>query len=154
MTASEVRHAIIPLLRREPFVPVVVQLQTGERVFIDMPEQLEWLGDAILVVRRGEPKRKVEYDEIADVTPLDQVPAGPGMEYNEFQTTMRQFLRRQPFEPFVIELTDGRRLLAASRGGASFAGRFGFAFPPESGYVRFTCDQVARIASINKVQVG
>ncbi len=33
------------------------------------------------------------------------------MSKDEFHTSLRQFLGRQPFAPFVVELRDGRRLV-------------------------------------------
>ena len=48
------------------------------------------------------------------------------MTKDEFHARLRQFLQRQPFSPFVVELRDGRRLVVQqppvvfSDGAASF----------------------------------
>jgi hypothetical protein len=47
------------------------------------------------------------------------------MNAEQFKQTLRQFIRREPFRPFVVELTDGRvvevdRPPVLGGGGASF----------------------------------
>jgi hypothetical protein len=54
--------------------------------------------------------------------PLREAP----MSREDVESTLLEFLRREPFQPFVIDLADGRRLeiddrcLAINGGGATF----------------------------------
>lgn len=65
---------------------------------------------------------------------------------DQFENTLRQLLKRDPFSPFVVELKDGRMIsierprIAIGGGGASF-------FTPEYELVEFTCDETQAIRS-------
>jgi hypothetical protein len=62
----------------------------------------------------------------------------------QFDQTLRQFKHREPFEPFVVELLDGRAIeivrpnIAFNEGFASF-------FTPDSELVNFACEEVREI---------
>jgi hypothetical protein len=66
------------------------------------------------------------------------------MQREPFENTLRQFLRREPFQPFVVELLDGRTIEVArpkvviGGGGASF-------FTPDYDLIEFTCEEVRAI---------
>jgi hypothetical protein len=66
------------------------------------------------------------------------------MNRDQFENTLRQFVRREPFQPFVVELLDGRIIQIASPrvvmggGGASF-------FTPDYDLIEFTCEEVRAI---------
>jgi hypothetical protein len=63
------------------------------------------------------------------------------MEPEPFEQKLRQLLRQEPFQPFVVELVDGRLIwitepkLAMGGGGASF-------FTPSFDLVEFVCEEV------------
>ncbi len=66
------------------------------------------------------------------------------MTADDFESTMRRFLRQEPFQPFVVELLDGRVIwitrpgLALGGGGASF-------FTPEYDFIEIACGDVRTI---------
>jgi hypothetical protein len=66
------------------------------------------------------------------------------MNVEQFERTLRQSLRREPFEPFIVELIDGRVIrfdrpkLALGGGGASF-------LTPNYELVEFACEEVRAI---------
>ena len=68
------------------------------------------------------------------------------MNNEEFEETLRRFLRHKPFFPFVVELVDGRLIeidspkLVFGGGGASF-------FTPNYELVEFECEEVRAIRS-------
>jgi hypothetical protein len=63
------------------------------------------------------------------------------MNAEQLETTLRQFLHQDPFQPFVVELTGGRLIevnrprLALGGGGASF-------LTPAYDLVEFSCEEV------------
>ena len=66
------------------------------------------------------------------------------MNVEQFDDTMRLFLRREPFLPFVVELNDGRLIeiprphVAVNGGGATFV-------TPEFDWIEFECGDVRAI---------
>jgi hypothetical protein len=66
------------------------------------------------------------------------------MKADQFEQTLREFLRREPFQPFVVELVDGGVIavnhpkVAMGGGGASF-------FTPDHDLVDFECENVQAI---------
>jgi hypothetical protein len=66
------------------------------------------------------------------------------MEPEPFEQTLRHFLHREPFEPFAVEMIDGRLIwitepkLAIGGGGASF-------FTPSFDLVEILCEEVRAI---------
>jgi hypothetical protein len=154
MTRDELDRLITPLLKRDPFVPIALDLTEGERVVIDLPEQYEARPEHAMVTRRGEPRRLIDYDLIQSVTPFDQLPAGPGMGYVEFQDALRRFGWREPFIPFAIELISGRRLVVEAPKSVPFAGRFA-TYVPGNGrpFVQFSNDEVARMTTLDPASV-
>jgi hypothetical protein len=65
----------------------------------------------------------------------------------QFESTLIEFLHKEPFQPFVVELTSGqlievnRSRLAIGGGGASF-------FAPDYDLVEFSCEEVRDIRPI------
>lgn len=149
MTHDEFASAVRPLLDPARFVPIALDLSTGDRVFIDMPEQAEVRPGWVVITRRSRPTpERYGYDVIERVTPADRLPADPGgISYAEFDAAIRRLLTQDPFRPFVIELRDGRRIDLDQRGETVRAGRYVLIRPAESGpLVRVTYDQIARLA--------
>jgi len=68
------------------------------------------------------------------------------MTAEQFEQTLLQFIRRQPFEPFVVELLDGRLIeiaspkMAVGGGGASI-------LTEDFNLVEFTCKEVREMRS-------
>lgn len=61
-----------------------------------------------------------------------------------FENTLRAFLHRQPFEPFVVEMLDGR-VIAVDRPKVVFAGGAASFFTPDYDLVEFACEDVREI---------
>ena len=64
------------------------------------------------------------------------------MAKDEFETCLRQYLERRPFQPFVIELTDGRRLVIKQLPVVFSDGAASFIDPADGALVDFSHDQV------------
>jgi hypothetical protein len=58
---------------------------------------------------------------------------------------LREFVHRQPFQPFVVELLDGQSLLIDRPAMLFNGGAVGF-LSDTDGLVAFSCDEVRRIA--------
>jgi hypothetical protein len=63
------------------------------------------------------------------------------MTREQFEDTLRQFLRRKPFQAFVVELLDGR-LIPVDRPGVAFGGGAASYFAPDDDLVEFACEDV------------
>lgn len=63
---------------------------------------------------------------------------------SQFQDRLREFLHREPFEPFLIELSDGQRLLIDGEG-LAFAGSWATFLSSSYDLHTFTCEQVREI---------
>jgi hypothetical protein len=72
------------------------------------------------------------------------------MTKDEFHTRLRQFLHRRPFRPFVVELTDGRRLVIKKPNFAFSDGGAGFIDPEDGALVDFLNDDVRSIEPLKK----
>jgi hypothetical protein len=145
MIEREFRDRIRAIFRRSPLVPAVLET-TGGRVIADMPEQLE-MGSALVTVRQsgGVPPVRINYEEIERVVALDELPADR-LSYADFYAAVRPLLRAEPYQPFLLELFDGTRLVICSPNRLALAGRFGVYLPPNSRpFVHFSYDQVARV---------
>jgi len=156
MTEREFQQQTKAIFRRSPLVPVVLET-TGGRIVVDMPEQLEAQSGVVFVRRRTEPTAyRIGYEDIERVTALDELPGDPGgLSYADFSPAVRPLLRREPYQPFTLELKDGKRLLIDRPGRLSLAGRFGVFLPPgPTPLVRFTYDQVARVAPVDLTRAG
>jgi hypothetical protein len=70
------------------------------------------------------------------------------MKPQEFQQTLRQLLNREPFQPFVVELVDGRNLVV-DHSKVLFGGGAASFFTPKHDLVEFACEdvQAMRLAS-------
>jgi len=157
VTHDEFQTHIQAIFRRSPLVPAVLETAAGERVIVDMPEQLELRPRGAVVRRRTDPTvYLIGYEEIVRVTPIDEVPGENGsLGYAEFYAAVRPLLWREPYQPFVIEFRDGSSLLIDRPGRLSLAGRFGVFMPPgHTPLVRFTYDQVARVTTPDLARAG
>jgi hypothetical protein len=64
-----------------------------------------------------------------------------------FEQTLRTFLRREPFEPFFIELIDGRQLLIDLPHTVSMGGGGACFMSPEYDFYSFSSEEVREIRS-------
>ena len=109
----------------DPYQPLAVILSTGQRVYIDMPEQVQLTADELVITRRTSPRKpeRYRYADIARLVPLMELPADPGgMSYAEFDPLIRQLILQEPFRPYVVELRSGERIEVTRP--APRAGRF------------------------------
>jgi hypothetical protein len=63
------------------------------------------------------------------------------MSTEQFEHSLRQLLRREPFEPFVVELIDGR-VIEIDRPKVVFGGGAASFFTPNYDLVEFACEDV------------
>ena len=66
------------------------------------------------------------------------------MTAEEFEQTLRQLLRREPFQPFVVELLDGR-IIPVDAPKVVFGGGAASFFTPSYDLVEFACEDVQAI---------
>ncbi len=66
------------------------------------------------------------------------------MSQQDFEDSLRQFLRREPFQPFVVELLDGRVILIEQRS-LAFAGGAATYGTATKDLVFFDCEEVRAI---------
>jgi hypothetical protein len=64
------------------------------------------------------------------------------MTKNEFETSLRQFLHHEPFRAFVVQLTDGRRLVIHQPPVVFCDGAASYIDPVDSALVDFFHDEV------------
>jgi hypothetical protein len=62
------------------------------------------------------------------------------MTATEFEDTLRQYLRREPFEPFAVDLLDGR-VIEVDQPTIAFDGG-GALFLTADGFEQFVCEEV------------
>jgi hypothetical protein len=159
MTAEEFDQTMRSFVKRRPFLPFVVELLDGERIvvanrhvafgggtagFLSRKEGLvdfnheqvrsfEFLPPAITNGQR----HKIETDAITQSFGAE----GKPMTEEAFDQTVRSFVKRRPFMPFVVELLDGRRIIVPHRHVAFGGGVAGFLSRKE-GLVGFSKDDV------------
>jgi hypothetical protein len=66
------------------------------------------------------------------------------MSTQEFESILRQFLRREPFQPFAVELADGR-IIEIDAPKVVFGGGAASFFTPAYDLVEFACENVRAI---------
>ena len=64
------------------------------------------------------------------------------MTKEKFEISLREYLERRPFQPFVVELRDGRRLMVKQLPVAYSDGGAGFIDPSDGALVDFTHEEV------------
>lgn len=136
----------------DPYSPLAVILMNGNRVYIDMPEQVARSGDELVIIRRKNPRKpeRYKYADIARLVPLVELPADPGgVSYAEFDALMRKLILQEPFQPFVVELRSGEQVEVTRR--APRGGRFMHVWN-ETGPLRsIEFHTIARIVTQSKV---
>jgi hypothetical protein len=66
------------------------------------------------------------------------------MNQEQFQQTLREFIRREPFRPFVVELVNGDPIIVVEPTVAFGSRKAGY-LSPNMDILEFTCDQVRDI---------
>ena len=131
----------------DPYQPLAVILTSGNRTYIDKPEQVGLTDDELVITRRQNPRKpeKYRYADIAQLIPLLDLPADPGcMSYAEFDPLIRELILQRPFRPFVVELRTGERVEVTRS--SPRAGRFMTVLNGSSDPIRFIVfDDIARI---------
>jgi hypothetical protein len=157
MTHEEFRTRVDAIFGRSPLVPAVLELIDGKQIIVDLPEQIEHQHGMLAIRRRTDPiVYRIGYDAISQVTPIDELPGETGgLSYANFYATVRPLLWHEPYQPFTLELRDGKKLVIERAGQLALAGRFGVYLPPNSApFIRFTYDQVMRVTTSNLAQAG
>lgn len=67
------------------------------------------------------------------------------MDPEHFDERLRELLRQEPFVPFTVELTDGRRIVIRKPQLAFGGGSAGFLDPDDGGIVGFDCREVSSL---------
>ena len=115
MKTEEFDQKLNQLLSREPFQSFVVELDTGNQIEIDRPSLAFRSGSAVGFDRGGNyvriecngVKRIIESPELLNSATNIATPRTP----EELDRTLIERLNRRPFQTFVVELTDGRRIV-------------------------------------------
>ena len=67
------------------------------------------------------------------------------MSQDVFLQTLRTFLRREPFQPFIVEFTDGKQLLIDDPHAVTIGTCVAGFLTPEYDLISFSCEQVRDI---------
>lgn len=144
MTEDAFTQRLRELTRRKPFIPFVVEMIDGRRITVDHPS-VAFGGGAAGFISDSDGLIDFRCEEVQNMTPIHAPPKeGQGMPEDVFFNTLRQFTRREPFVPFIVELLDGRRIdvdypsVAFSGGAAGFINNKGI-------LERFACEEVRSI---------
>jgi hypothetical protein len=126
-------------LHRQPFTPFLVELENGARVYIDVPKVVHKNGEVVFTDPQDGP---IEF-LCAEVRDLREAPENLIKE-EQFRRTLRQFVQREPFLPFVVELTTGKKIVVEEPTVAFGGGVAGY-FSPSFELINFHCDNVKQI---------
>ena len=69
------------------------------------------------------------------------------MSEEQFTNSLREFIHRKPFLPFLVELMDGQRIIVDYPSVAFSGGAAGF-LSEDDGLIDFSCDRVRYMAYI------
>lgn len=72
------------------------------------------------------------------------------MTKDEFENTLEKNLHRQPFQPFVVELTSGRRIVIKKLPVAHGGGGAGFIDPDDGALVDFVHNDVRSMGALEQ----
>lgn len=145
MTKEEFDQTMRSFVKRTPFEPFVVELLGGERFIIPFPEVAFGRGAAGYINEKGV-LVGMKHDEVRSIHAQKSANGSSGGEWQamteeEFDQTMRSFVKRRPFVPFVVELLDGRKIIVRNRHVAFGGGAAGFLSRKE-GLVGFSNEEV------------
>jgi hypothetical protein len=122
MKPDEFEETLRELKYRKPFEPFVVELVDGRTINVAGP-RLAFNEDGATYIGLGFELLEFKREEVRAIRPIvrgavSNVVCGlstgnctmTSMNTEQFEDTMREFVHRQPFEPFVVELRDGRAI--------------------------------------------
>ena len=148
MTAEQFEQTLLQFLRRRPFEPFVVELFDGRVIEIPAPKVVVGGGAATWV---GDDFDHTDFDfkDVRAIRPQGDSGATSDegcshMTAKQFDQTLRQFHNREPFEPFVVEMLDGRLIEVHSPNVAFCDGAASF-FTADSEFVQLVCEEVRAI---------
>ncbi|MFM9960289.1 MAG: hypothetical protein ACKV2Q_03590 [Planctomycetaceae bacterium] len=72
------------------------------------------------------------------------------MKDDAFQKSLRAFVRRRPFKPFVVELVSGDRIVIQHPEALAMNGTAAFYLNPDSEYAFFDSSTVSQLADISE----
>jgi hypothetical protein len=169
MTAEEFEQILLRFKYHKPFQPFIVEMLDGRTIEITRPaltfdeNGATYIAPGFEFVDFG--RDKVRAMHLAQLTPIpDTQPRetvadqehrvvqsrekcerrASGMTQKQFEETLLQFIRHKPFEPFVVEMLDGRVIeipnprVIVGGGAATF-------ISPDFDMTDFYCDEVRGI---------
>src|SRR5689334_5009787 len=107
MTIQDFERCLLQNLHRQPFLPFAVELTDGRRIIVKQLPVVYADGGAGFIDPDDGALVDFVHDEVSSFALLEQ---GKIMTKDEFETKLREYVHRQPFRPFVVRLTDGRRI--------------------------------------------
>jgi hypothetical protein len=112
MRAEQFEETLLQFIRRWPFEPFVVELLDGQRIDVFSPKVVVGGGAASFITPAFD---LVDFacEEVGAILPwYNRTATSDGgralMSVAEFEQTLLRFKYHEPFEPFVVELLDGR----------------------------------------------
>jgi hypothetical protein len=130
------------MMSEQPFHPFEVELADGRVLAVDRRVTVGG-GAAGYLTDDGE-FVKFTCDEVRAIRPARSARDGQGMPVEQFEDTLRHYLRKKPFEPFEVELLDGR-IIKVKRRKVMFAGGNAAYIKPGPRLVEFTSAEVRAI---------
>jgi hypothetical protein len=124
MTFENFARCLQAFVRVRPFRPYLLQLIAGEMIRVGHPEAVRLHGGIAFVIEPDNHRHFFDASSVCQFvelpllnchrhSPITQQRSEPSMTAGEFQNRLLSLLRREPFEPFEVELLDGQRFLVA-----------------------------------------
>jgi hypothetical protein len=160
MTKQEFDEAIRRYLAHVPFRPFVVELHDGTSYVIPLAKIMVHNGEACYLSPTDGGLVEINHGEVRAIVAVQRNAFGqesttnsirePSMTRQEFEDTLRQFLRRIPFQPFVVDLSNGEAIQVLDNH-VAFGGGAATFFTPEFDLIEFTCENVESIHTAEMV---
>ena len=146
MTEELFTKMLREFIHRRPFIPFVVLLRDGTRLTIDSPSVV-FSGPSATFMSEDNGFVEFSCEQVQSMDIIVCPPAtceGAPMSEEAFFTTLREYTRRKPFVPFVVELSNGGQIVVDYPSVAFSGGAAGFI--NEKGILeRFACEEVRSI---------
>lgn len=162
MDAKQFESELRSLIRAEPFQPFVIRISEGDNLIVDQPAVTLGGGRATVIDCRGE----IHFLSSEGVREFATIGEGArhtrsaesatnhsqrerqSMTPEQFEAKMRTFLRRNPFEPFLVRMdTDQLIVIANPKAVALAAGGAGYIAPEKIHFI-----ESANVVDIRPVQ--
>jgi hypothetical protein len=146
MTPQEFKAVLRPWLDRQPFVPFAFVLTTGERQEVHLRSAIRYPDGSAAYVDTSDDSfdEPIHCEDVERIEPLPQQEIRvmtPVTFFNE----LRRLCDRDPFRPFVVELTTGERIEIDDPEGLAFAGGYATFINAEGEPTNFDYTVVARL---------